>query len=846
MAETKPLKKAIKQSTLTLFLTASSIVLIISCCILFYFIVQSNNRVYKAAAQRYELSLNAKRFMEGSAYLTNEVRAYAATGEKFHYDNYWNEVNVNRNRDIAVENMRSIGITEQEEALVTEMFSLSNNLIPLEEKAMDLAAAGDTRRAIETVYGHAYVDWITRIRSTQTNFIEILEDRTNQQLAVEHDKTRIWTVLNLICLALTALIQIVSTFVVRVKLIHPLLMVRDEMLKIEKGNLHSTFDVTPDTSEVGMLVGSIQKTKAEINSYIAEISEKLAAIAEGDSAARIIRNYPGDFVEIKTSINEISQILAAQRERDEQSRRNLQAAYEEANAANRAKSNFLSNMSHEIRTPMNAILGMTNIALASDDPQRQEYCLNKINDASKHLLGVINDILDMSKIDSGKFELSASEFNFEKMMIRVVNIITFRLDEKRQKLNVHLDPNLPVSIVADEQRLAQVITNLLSNAVKFTDDEGEISVRVRLLNEDDQGCRFYISVTDNGIGISPEQQKKLFTSFSQADAGISRKFGGTGLGLAISKSIVEKMGGRIWVESKEGQGSKFAFEFTAVRGTQMEAQKALLRRIKWDELRILVADDDETICEYFMNIANRYHFHCDAAADGREALNLVVTQKPYDILFIDWKMPGLNGIELVRQIRQKGVDNAVIIMISSVEWSEIEQEAREAGVDKFIPKPLFMSVVIDMIGECLGSDMGLNQASPIDLPDFSGCHLLLAEDNEVNREIVITLLEPTGVTITCAENGAVALKLFAEDPEYYDMIFMDMHMPEMDGSTATINIRALDHPYAKKVPIVAMTANVFREDVEHCLAVGMNDHTGKPLDFDDVLLKMKKYMRKKK
>ena len=844
--ETKPVKRAIKQSTLTLFLMAASIVLITLCGISFYFIVESNNRLDEAAAERYELSYNAKRFMEASAYLTNEVRAYAATGDMTHYDNYWNEVNVAKNRDIAVEKMRAIGLTYHEGALVTEMHALSDNLIPLEEEAMELVASGDIDGALEAVYGWSYEDWITRIRSAQTKFIEMLDERTEQQVISEHRTASIWTTINLMCLAVAIFIQIPSTVVVRTKLIRPLLMVRDEMLEIERGNLRSEFDATPDTSEMGMLIGSMQATKAELNSYIHEISDKLAAIADGDGTARIASNYPGDFLEIKTSINEISRILAAQRERDHRSREELREAYEEANAANRAKSNFLSNMSHEMRTPMNAILGMTHIALSSHDAERRDYCLNKINDASIHLLGVINDILDMSKIDSGKFELSDAEFNFEKMMIRVVNIINFRVDEKHQQLEVHLDPEVPVSIIADDQRLAQVITNLLSNAVKFTPEEGNIAVEVRLLGEDANGCRIYVSVADSGIGISPEQQQKLFTSFTQADAGISRRFGGTGLGLAISKSIVEKMNGRIWVESEEGKGSKFAFEFYAARGTRTEEPQALLRGVKWDELRVLVADDSLAIREYFQNIAQRFNFKCDVAADGTEAVEMVEASGHYDIFFIDWKMPGLDGTELTRKIRDRGADNAVIIMISSTEWSEIEGDARAAGVDKFIPKPLFMSLIIDTIGECLGAEMRLDKGLESELPDFSAYHVLLAEDNDVNREIVLALLEPTGVTITCAENGLIVLDIFTANPEQFDMIFMDMHMPEMDGSTATARIRALSHPYAKEIPIVAMTANVFREDIEKCLAIGMNDHTGKPLDLNEVLEKMKKYLWRKR
>ena len=843
MMEAKVMKKAIKQSTLSLFLNSLSIVLILLCCVSFYLITKSNSRVDQAAAARYELYHNARRFLDAAAYLTNEVRAYAATGNIAHYGNYWTEVNTGKNRDIAVTRMREIGLTYHEGALVTEMYALSNNLIPLEKEAMSLVMVGNTEGALKEVYGWSYEDWIARIRSAQAKFVTMLDERTEEQVAAERRTARIWTIVNLLCLAVTASIQVISTVLVRVKLIRPLMMVRDEMLNIERGNLRSEFNATPDTSEIGMLIGSMQATKLELNAYIREISEKLAAIANGDSSARIDSNYPGDFMEIKNSINEISQILASQREQEALIRKELQIACENAYTASQAKGNFLSNMSHEMRTPMNAILGMTSIALSSDDPMRREYCLHKINDASNHLLGVINDILDMSKIDSGKFELSLSEFNFEKMMIRVVNIVNFRVDEKHQQLKVRLDPHLPVSLVSDDQRLAQVITNLLSNAVKFTPEEGEIAIEVRLLHRDEQACRICVAVSDNGIGITAEQQNRLFSPFTQADTGIARKFGGTGLGLAISRSIIEKMDGRIWVEAEEGRGSTFSFEFRAACGSQSDEQDSLLKGINWNTLRVLAVDDDPGCLEYFASIAQHFGFACDLAASGSEALASLETGARYDIFFLDWNMPDLNGIDLAAKIRNKGMDKAAIVLISSADWSEIERVATAAGVNSFMPKPLFKSYILSKIGECLGARPGEEQEREAELPDFSGKHILLAEDNELNREIVLALLEPTGVSISCAENGAIAFEMFAKNPESFDMIFMDMQMPEMDGSTATLKIRALEHPWAGQVTIVAMTANVFREDVERCLEVGMNDHLGKPLNMDELIEKMKRYLR---
>jgi signal transduction histidine kinase/DNA-binding response OmpR family regulator len=529
-------------------------------------------------------------------------------------------------------------------------------------------------------------------------------------------------------------------------------------------------------------------------------------------------------------------------------RQEYEKAQKAAEEASGAKSEFLSNMSHEIRTPMNAIIGMTSIGKSSSSMERKDYAFEKIEAASTHLLGIINDILDMSKIEAGKLELSLSDFDFEKMLQKVVNVVNFRVDEKHQKLTVHIDKRIPRALIGDDQRLAQVVTNLLSNAVKFTPEEGAIRVDTQLLDEENGVCTIKIAVADSGIGISPEQQARLFTSFQQAESSTSRKFGGTGLGLAISKRIVEMMDGRIWVESEPGHGSTFIFTVKVKCGAS-QRPSLLHPGVNWKNIRVLAVDDAPDIREYFAEIARGFGIRCDVASGAGEACDLIGRNGPYDLYFIDWQMPGMNGIELARSITGSGGGQSVVIMISSTEWSVIEEDAKRAGVCKFLPKPLFPSMIADCINECLGvGNLLANGDDQRETDDFSGRRILLAEDVEINREIMLALLEPTNLVIDCAENGAEAVRRFSENPGGYDMIFMDLQMPEMDGYEATRRIRAFEArekpPAAgsKGIPIIAMTANVFREDIEKCLEAGMDGHLGKPLDLNEALDKLRKYL----
>ena len=523
-------------------------------------------------------------------------------------------------------------------------------------------------------------------------------------------------------------------------------------------------------------------------------------------------------------------------------------AKREAELASTAKSEFLANMSHEIRTPMNAIIGMTSIGQSTSDGGKKDYCLGRIEKASNHLLGVINDILDMSKIEANKLELIPSEFNFEEMVIKAINVAAFRVGEKRQNLSIFLDPDLPAFLIADEQRLSQVITNLLSNAVKFTHEGGDIAFRAEKIEDGDSTCTIRVEVKDAGIGISKEQQQKLFHSFVQADGGISRRFGGTGLGLAISKRIIDLMEGNIWVESELGKGSRFIFTITVEKGATLR-HESVLQTSDGTPLRLLVIDGDETVRNFFSRTSEILKLYHETVASIQEAEILMekADQDPFHILFMEWALVEAGDFAVVKKIKQQ-MNPPVIIAIFAAESHVFQDEAKKRGVDDFLSKPLFVSSIVDCMTQHFGHVH--KDAAGKALADYTGLfknsRILLAEDVAINREIVLSLLESTELTIVCAENGDEACTLFAADPLSYDIIFMDIQMPGKNGYEATYQIRNMDVPWARNIPIVAMTANVFTEDIEKCHSVGMNDHIGKPLRFDSLIQCLQKYLPKRK
>jgi len=530
------------------------------------------------------------------------------------------------------------------------------------------------------------------------------------------------------------------------------------------------------------------------------------------------------------------------RKREEKQRQALQAAYDAANQANTAKTQFLSNMSHDIRTPMNGIIGMTAIAGTHlDDPKRVEDCLAKITVASKHLLGLINEVLDMSKIESGKVELHDEAFNLSDFTDGLLTLSKPLIEEKRHEFSVSISNIEHEKVVGDSQRLQQAFMNLLSNAVKYTPDGGNIrlSISEKPLDRRHIACYEFI-VEDNGIGMSEAFQKRMFQPFARAEDSRVREIQGTGLGMTITKTIIQMMNGHIQVKSRLNEGTKWTVTIFLKLQDADEAENYE----QFVDLPILVADDDEICCESACLILKELGMDSEYVCSGREAVERVMErhrkEDDYFAVILDWKMPGMDGVETTREIRRQVGDNVPIIIISAYDRSDVELKARAAGANAFISKPLFKSRLAYLFHGILNhGEWKEDTAAPLELlqkEDFRGKRALLVEDNDLNAEIAEEILKMTGLAVEYARDGQEALeKVIDTGARYYDIIFMDIQMPRMNGYEATQAIRALPRQDTKRIPIIAMTANAFSEDAMAAKRVGMNEHIAKPIDFDQLL-----------
>ena len=524
--------------------------------------------------------------------------------------------------------------------------------------------------------------------------------------------------------------------------------------------------------------------------------------------------------------------------------RELEAAREEALAATKAKSSFLSNMSHDIRTPMNAIVGMTAIAtMHIDDKEQVRNCLKKITSSGKHLLGLINDVLDMSKIESGKMTLTVEQISLREVVEGVSGIVQTQAKARSQNFHVQIDNIIVEDIYCDSVRLNQILLNLLSNALKYTQEGGDIQLSLfqepAPASKGDAYVRTHIIVKDNGKGMTPEFIKHVFDSYSREDNARIHKTEGAGLGMAITKHIVDAMEGMITVESTLNQGSEFHVILDFEKASPKEKDMLLP---SW---KMLVVDDDEVLCRTVVETLETLGVQADWTMSGEKAVEMVMRhhqmQDEYQIVLLDWKLPDMDGLSAAKQFRKIVGADMPIVLTSAYDWGEFETEARAAGINGFIAKPLFKSTLFHGLKKYMGVEE--TQDHTDDDMALSGRHILVAEDNELNWEILKELLSEMGIELEWAENGQICLDKFQESEQgYYDAVLMDVRMPVMGGYEATQKIRALNRPDAQTIPIIAMTADAFSEDIKRCLDSGMNAHTAKPINLDELMSLLKKYI----
>ena len=527
----------------------------------------------------------------------------------------------------------------------------------------------------------------------------------------------------------------------------------------------------------------------------------------------------------------------------QQQMQELDKARREATKANKAKSEFLSSMSHDIRTPMNGIVGMTTIAIANiDNTERVKDCLDKITLSSKHLLGLINDVLDMSKIESGKLTLNMSQISLRETMDSIVNIVQPQVKSRQQHFDISIQNILTEEVHCDSVRLNQVLINLLSNALKFTPEGG--SIKVFLEQEEspvgDDHVRCHFRVKDNGIGMTKEFQEKIFDTFTREEKAQIDKIEGTGLGMAITKAIVGAMNGTIELQSEPGKGSEFHITLDLEKADTTEADMVLPA---W---RVLVVDNNEDLCLSAVSSLKEIGISAHWATDGKKAVEMVRKchdeGQDYEVVLLDWKMPEMDGLHTAREMRKLLGQRVPILIISAYDWSDIEEEAKEVGIQGFISKPLFKSNLYLGLKRYMLDEVSEESHEDTKVQKFVGKKILLAEDNDLNWEIAEDLLSEAGFELERAENGKICVEKFEQSAiRFYDVILMDIRMPVMNGYDAAVAIRALPREDAN-LPIIAMTADAFSDDIQHCLDCGMNEHVAKPIDVNRLTQLLRKYL----
>ncbi|MBR2519024.1 MAG: response regulator [Selenomonadaceae bacterium] len=513
----------------------------------------------------------------------------------------------------------------------------------------------------------------------------------------------------------------------------------------------------------------------------------------------------------------------------------LSDALKTAEEASKAKTAFLSSMSHEIRTPMNAIIGLDNLALHEPgiSDTTRNY-LEKIGTSAQHLLSLINDILDMSRIESGRMTVRNEEFSFPKLIEQINTIFSGQCKENKLEYNCHVNGHVGEYYIGDSTKLRQVLINILGNAVKFTHEGGKVDFIVEKTAEFDGNSTIRFVVKDTGIGMSKEYLPKIFDTFSQEDSTATNKYGSSGLGMAITKSIVDMMNGKIEVDSEKGVGTTFTVTVTLINSDKENSAKQDDVEFHPHEMNVLVIDDDPIACDHAKLVLEKAGIAADTVLTGKEALEMIklrhARRESYNLIIVDWQMPEMDGVEVTRRIREIIGNESAIIILTAYNWDDVADEAIAAGVDSFIAKPLFSGALLDEFKKVF-KKKNLGSTEKIKKAELKGRRILLAEDMPVNAEIMLMVLQMREMETELAENGRIALEMFEKSPEgYYDAILMDMRMPEMDGLEATQRIRALDRPDAKSIPIIALTANAFDEDVQRSLQAGLNAHLSKPVE----------------